>query len=115
MVTPIDGRCGFDPSFGEQVTRGRKICAAHTEGMMTLAERITNSSRTFIGREGSSRDLKESKVLTTAIQQDLITEARHDFESKDIDVETLSPSKIGNFNAKMIELLESHARRLSKK
>ena len=110
MIAPIDGVGGFHAGRSEAFARQRKIGIAYAEGVMTFPERTGDSCRTLCSRERRTRNREQRKVLTSAVEQHLVTHPGNHTEPEHLGVKALSTLKVSDFETEMIEPLELHVR-----
>jgi hypothetical protein len=108
MVAPIDWRGAFDTCRGEALARTSKIVRFHFERMMTPAKRMSDYRLTRGGVERRPRHLEQRKVLTAAIEQNLVAETVDDLKAQHVGVEPFGTGEVRHFDTEMIQPLEFH-------
>ena len=108
MVTPVDGRGAFDACRRQARPGAGKIRVGHRERMMTAAERMTDYLLARGGVQRGPRHLEQRKVLTTAIEQNLIAETIDDPKAENAGVKTFRAREVRHLDPKVIQPLKSH-------
>ena len=105
MVAPIDGGVVRDPLGFEQLEGALELGVLHQEGVMRLAERIVD----LLAPAWSPIRLEEERAGAIAITQEHLVGQPHLYRhAEDIRVEPLGAREVGDVDAEVIEVTQSH-------
>ncbi|MGA7870124.1 MAG: hypothetical protein WCA22_04420, partial [Candidatus Binatus sp.] len=114
VCTDGSSSCALQPTC--RMYRGRrqalacagKIGRLHLERVMTAAERVADDRLARGGVERRPRHLEQRKILSTAIEQDLIAETVDHLKAEDARIEAFRAREVRHLDTEMIQPLEFH-------
>ena len=113
MVAPIDGSGNFGARRLQLVASHRKRSGTERKGKVPFAKRMVYERSSFALGKRRPLNLEQRKILSAAIQQNLIAESIYNRKAQNRGVKAFGAWQIPYLDSEMIESLDLHAVRLA--
>lgn len=110
VIAPIDRRRSLDACRRKPFFGVREVIGADPERVMSAAQRIRDQRGARLRGQRGAGDFEQRKILSPALEQDLVAEMRGHLEAEHPGIEALGARQIGNFESKMIQPRKFHHR-----